>query len=148
MRNLCASVPNNCFVCNYTTDLCNGDLQSTITIFKHTVFSNKTDWTFTNSVACLALLCFAYLACLALPCLLYGNVNRLMNVLEGECSRLCFLDISRNVNIVISYSSVFFSLFTYYYFFMLMFCWYIFVYLFIKEFLVFNFCNFCLWFQC
>ena len=41
---------------NCSTDLCNGDLQTTITLFKPTTSSHKPDGPFTNSVACFALL--------------------------------------------------------------------------------------------
>ena len=44
-----------------------------------------------------------------LTCLLYNNVNILLNVLEGECSWLCFLEIS------ISYSLLLFHYFVYNY---------------------------------
>ena len=37
----------------------------------------------------------------ALPCFLCGEVNSLMNVLEGECSWLCLLEVSINVEIVV-----------------------------------------------
>ena len=40
---------------NSSADLYNGDLQTTIILFKHIVFSHKTLWTFTNSVVCFAL---------------------------------------------------------------------------------------------
>ena len=55
------------------TDLCNEDLQTTITLFKHTASSHKSVWTFTNLLP-------------AMPCRLYGTINTLINVLEGECS--------------------------------------------------------------
>ena len=41
---------NNC-----STDLCDKDLQTTITLFKHKMFLHKTDCTFVNSLACFVL---------------------------------------------------------------------------------------------
>ena len=58
---------NNCFVCyspfglfcinnnNCLTDLSNGDLHSKFSLFKYTTFSHKSDWTFTDPIACLFL---------------------------------------------------------------------------------------------
>ena len=52
---------------NYSTDLCNGDIQIKITLFKRTASSHKTDWTsLTQSPT--------------LSCLLYDNEESLMIV--------------------------------------------------------------------
>ena len=57
---------------NYSTDLCNGDLQNMITLFKQTASSHKTDRTsLTHSPT--------------LPCLLYDRVRQFtLKFLENE----------------------------------------------------------------
>ena len=77
---------------NYTTDLCNGDLQTTITLFRRTASSHKADKTSLTHLP-------------ALLCLLYDTVNSLMNVLEGKCSWLRLQEISTNVNNVVYINS-------------------------------------------
>ena len=87
---------------NYSIDLCNGDRQTTITLFKHTASSHKTNWTsLTNS--------------LALSCLLYGKEIHLMNILKGKCSWIRLHQIPINVNIIV-------SLFLFLYFVYIYFC--------------------------
>ena len=72
---------NNC-----STELYNEDFQNTIFLFKHRLSLHKTDWIFTDSVPCFSL-----------PCIWQRMKN-----LEDECSRLPLLEISINVNLVVS----------------------------------------------
>ena len=83
-------------------------------LYKRTTPSQKTDWTFLAQSP-------------ALPYILYSKVSNLMNVLEGECSRLCLLEISINAN-------MFFVYFVYIY--SCNVCFYIFVYLFTTLFML------------
>ena len=109
---------------NYSTDLCNWDLQTTIILFQaHSIFTQN--WLnfywlhlplpFIRKGECSGRRTFVTVCCClftqdwlksddlmkllthspALSCLLYGNINSLMNVLEAECSWLRLLEICK-----------------------------------------------------
>ena len=80
------------FLDNCSTDLCNGDLQITITLFNRTASTHRTDRTLLTHLS-------------ALPYLLYGKRNSLINVFEDECPWLHLLAISININIVVYWLS-------------------------------------------
>ena len=73
---------------NYAPDLCNGDLHTTIILFKHTASSHKTDWTLLTQPPV-----FSYLLC--------GRVSSLIKFPEGKCSCLRLLEIAINVSIIV-----------------------------------------------
>ena len=88
---LCSCTLHKQLLHNYSKDLCNVDLQTSITLFKCNVSSHKMDWTSPTQSP-------------ALPRLFYGNVNSLMRrIFMTLTSRNLFKYIHRCCYIIVSF---------------------------------------------